>query len=141
VLGWAGLALVVASPFVLRGTTAFPGALALLPVTGAVLLIAGGSARGLHGPARLMSARPLAFVGGISYSPYLWHWPVINLWSAWRGKEPGALSGPALVAVSLLLAWLTKILVEDRIRLSPMLTGHGWRSVSTALAVVASPAR
>lgn len=135
-LGWAGLALVVASPFALRGTTAFPGALALLPVVGAVLLIAGGSARGVHGPARLMSVRPLVFLGGISYSLYLWHWPVIDLWSAWRGKEPGPLSGPALVAVSLLLAWLTKVLVEDRIRLSPLLTGHGWRSVSTALAVV-----
>ena len=134
-LGWAGLALVVASPFVLRGTTAFPGALALLPVAGAVLLLAGGSARGLHGPARLMSARPLVFLGGISYSLYLWHWPVIDLWSAWRGTAPGALSGPALVAVSLLLAWLTKVLVEDRVRLSPFLAGHGWRSLSTALAV------
>jgi hypothetical protein len=135
-LGWAGLALVVASPIALRGTTAFPGALALLPVTGAVLLIAGGSARGRYGPARLMSARPLVFLGGISYSLYLWHWPVIDLWSAWQGKQPGPLSGPALVAVSLLLAWLTKVLVEDRVRLSPLLTGHGWRSVSTALAVV-----
>jgi peptidoglycan/LPS O-acetylase OafA/YrhL len=134
-LGWTGLAMVIASPFVLRGTTAFPGALALLPVTGAVLLIAGGSAQAVHGPARLMSARPMVFLGGISYSLYLWHWPVIDLWSAWRGKEPGALSGPAIVAVSLLLAWLTKIVVEDRIRLSPLLAGHGWRSVSTAVAV------
>ena len=135
-LGWTGLALVIASPFVLRGTTAFPGALALLPVAGAVLLIAGGSAQALYGPARLMSMRPLVFLGGISYSLYLWHWPVIDLWSAWRGKDPGVASGPVLIAVCLVLAWLTKIIVEDRIRLSPLLTGHGWRSVSTALAVV-----
>jgi peptidoglycan/LPS O-acetylase OafA/YrhL len=134
-LGWAGLALVVASPFVLRGTTAFPGALALLPVTGAVLLIAGGSALGRYGPARLMSVGPMVFLGGISYSLYLWHWPVINVWTTWRGKAPGVASGLALVAVSLLLAWLTKVLVEDRIRLSPLLTGHAWRSVSTAVAV------
>jgi len=41
-LGWAGLAAVAASPFLLRGTSAFPGAIALLPVLGTVALIAGG---------------------------------------------------------------------------------------------------
>jgi peptidoglycan/LPS O-acetylase OafA/YrhL len=134
-LGWVGLAMVLASPFVLSGTTAFPGWAALLPVMGAVLLIAGGSAEGRHGPAPLMSVRPMVFLGGISYALYLWHWPVIELWTAWRGKAPGLFSGAALVAVSVALAWLTKIAVEDRVRLSRLLAGHSWRSVSTALAV------
>jgi peptidoglycan/LPS O-acetylase OafA/YrhL len=134
-LGWAGLATVIASPFVLRGTTAFPGVVALLPVMGAVLLIAGGSAAATRGPARLLSARLMVFLGGISYALYLWHWPVIDLWSAWRGKEPGLLSGPAIVVLSVLLAWLTKVVIEDRIRLSAVLAGHSWRSISTALAV------
>ncbi len=134
-LGWVGLAMVIASPFALSGTTAFPGAVALLPVMGAVLLIAGGSAVGRHGPAPLMSARPMVFLGGISYALYLWHWPVIDLYTAWRGTAPDALSGAGLVVVSVLLAWLTKIVVEDRVRLSALLAGHSWRSVSTALAV------
>ena len=134
-LGWAGLAAVLASAFALRGTSAFPGALALLPVSGAVMLIAGGSDLGRHGPARLMSARPMVFLGGISYSLYLWHWPMINLWTADRGKSPGPLSGLALIAASLAVAWWTKVYVEDQVRLSPKLTGHGWRSLSTALAV------
>jgi peptidoglycan/LPS O-acetylase OafA/YrhL len=134
-LGWAGLTMVIASPFALRGTTAFPGAVALLPVMGAVLLIAGGSAVGRFGPAPLMSARPMVFLGGISYALYLWHWPVIDLYTAWRGQAPDALSGTAIVVVSVLLAWLTKIGVEDRVRLSALLAGHSWRSVSTALAV------
>jgi peptidoglycan/LPS O-acetylase OafA/YrhL len=130
-LGWAGLVLVIASAFVLRGTSAFPGFLALLPVTGALMLIAGGT-----GPARLTSARPMVWLGGISYSLYLWHWPIINLWTAYRGKSPGFVSGPVLIAVSVVLAWLTKRFVEDRVRLSPRLTGHGWRSLSMALAAV-----
>jgi peptidoglycan/LPS O-acetylase OafA/YrhL len=133
-LGWTGLAAVLASAFALRGTSAFPGTLALLPVSGAVMLIAGGSDLGRHGPARLMSARPMVFLGGISYSLYLWHWPIINLWTADRGKSPGALSGPALIVASLAAAWWTRVYVEDQVRLSPKLTGHGWRSLSTALA-------
>jgi peptidoglycan/LPS O-acetylase OafA/YrhL len=133
-LGWAGLAAVLGSAFALRGTSAFPGALALLPVGGAVMLIAGGSDPGRYGPARLMSARPMVFLGGISYSLYLWHWPMINLWTAERGQSPGALAGPALIVASVAAAWWTKVYVEDRVRLSPKLAGHGWRSLSTALA-------
>jgi peptidoglycan/LPS O-acetylase OafA/YrhL len=133
-LGWAGLAAVLASACTLRGTSAFPGVLALLPVSGAVMLIAGGSDRGRHGPAGLMSVRPMVFLGGISYSLYLWHWPVIDLWTADSGKSPGPVSGPVLIAVSLAAAWWTKVYVEDQVRLSPKLTGHSWRSLSTVLA-------
>jgi hypothetical protein len=76
------------------------------------------------------------FLGGISYSLYLWHWPIINLYSVWRGKAPGLLTGPLLVVAAVLLAWLTKVFFEDKVRLSPLLSGHGWRSVSVALAAV-----
>ena len=133
-LGWAGLAAILASAFTLSGASPFPGWIALLPVLGAAALIAGGSADGRLGPAPLTSTRPMVFLGGISYSLYLWHWPIINLYGVWRGKAPGLVTGPVLVAVSVLLAWLTKVFVEDKVRLSPVLTGHGWRSVSVALA-------
>jgi peptidoglycan/LPS O-acetylase OafA/YrhL len=135
-LGWSGLVLVVASAFTLRGTMAFPSALALLPVAGAAALIAGDSAEAAHGPSRLTSARPMVFLGGISYSLYLWHYPVINLFTAWQGKAPSLLTGPFLLAVSVLLAWATKVLVEDRVRLAPFITRYRWRSLSTALAAV-----
>ncbi|MBO0819218.1 MAG: acyltransferase [Nocardiopsaceae bacterium] len=156
-LGWLGLAAVVASAFVLTGNMPFPGDLALLPVLGSAALIAAGPRPGTpetrqasprerqetprNGrvwlrPARLLSARPMVFLGGISYSLYLWHFPVINLFIQWHGKDPGVMTGPALAAASVLLAWLTKSLVEDPVRLARMLKGHGWRSVSTALAAV-----
>lgn len=133
-LGWAGLALVAATPFLLSGTSAFPGTLALLPVGGAALLIAGGSDRARLGPARLMSLRPMVFLGGISYSLYLWHWPVIDLWTAHTGKSAGIESGLALIGISVVLAWLTKILVEDTVRGSRRLAGHPGRSLSMVLA-------
>jgi peptidoglycan/LPS O-acetylase OafA/YrhL len=135
-LGWLGLTAVVASAFVLTGSMAFPGALALLPVLGAVALIAGGSATARYGPARLTSLRWLVFIGGISYSLYLWHYPVINLYAGWRGKAPGLLTGPVILAAAILLAWLTKTFVEDKVRLAPWLVGHRWRSLSVALAAI-----
>jgi peptidoglycan/LPS O-acetylase OafA/YrhL len=135
-LGWAGLGLVIASAFVLNGTHAFPGALALLPAGGTALLILGGSAAARFGPSRLTSVRPLVFIGGISYSLYLWHWPVIVLWTAWRGHAVGPFSGPPIVVACILLSWLSKVWVEDKVRTASLLSGHGWRSVSTVLAAV-----
>jgi peptidoglycan/LPS O-acetylase OafA/YrhL len=135
-LGWAGLIAVIYAAFTLSGASPFPGWIAILPVGGAAAMIAGGGAEGRLGPAPLTSIRPMVFLGGISYSLYLWHWPIINLYSVWRGQAPGLVDGPVLVAVAVLLAWLTKIFVEDRVRLSPLLRGHSWRSVSVALAAV-----
>jgi peptidoglycan/LPS O-acetylase OafA/YrhL len=135
-LGWLGLAVVIESAFVLTGSMAFPGALALLPVLGAVALIAGGSDEGRCGPSRLTSARLMVFIGGISYSLYLWHYPLINLYTDWRGRSPGPLSGPVILAVSVLLAWLTKTFVEDKVRLAPFIARHKWRSLAVALVAV-----
>jgi peptidoglycan/LPS O-acetylase OafA/YrhL len=135
-LGWAGLAMIAGSQFVLNGSTPFPGWIALLPAGGTVALIAGGSPRGRYSPWRLTSARPMTFLGDISYSLYLWHWPVIVCWTAWRGQRPGVLDGVLIIAASVALAWLTKVTVEDRVRLAPFFARHQWRSVSTALAAV-----
>jgi peptidoglycan/LPS O-acetylase OafA/YrhL len=135
-LGWAGLAMAVASAFVLRGSSAFPGVIALLPVGGTALAIACGSARARFSPARLTSLSPLVFTGGISYSLYLWHWPLITLWTSHWGHPVNAVTGPLLAANAVLLAWLTKTGVEDRARQARLLAGHSWRSVSVALAAV-----
>ena len=135
-LGWFGLAVVIESAFLFTGSMAFPGAVALLPVLGAVALIAGGSAQGRYGPSRLTSARLMVFIGGISYSLYLWHYPLINLYTGWRGRAPGPLSGPVILAVAVLLAWLTKTFVEDKVRLAPFIARHRWRSLAVALVAV-----
>ena len=71
----AGLFLILAAALLYKPTTAFPGMHALAPVLGATLVIYAGS-----GPAtlvsRLLSLRPFVFVGLLSYSLYLWHWPI-----------------------------------------------------------------
>jgi peptidoglycan/LPS O-acetylase OafA/YrhL len=135
-LGWLGLAAIAASGLLLNLSMPFPGARALLPVLGAAALIAGGSAAGRHGPARLTSARLMVFTGEISYSLYLWHYPVIDLCTASLDKLPGHLRGLLIIAISVLLAWLTKTFVEDKVRFAPCIAQHRWRSLAMALAAI-----
>jgi len=72
----AGLAMVGAAVFLFTSETNFPGANALLPTVGTALVIGAGlSGTSLVG--RLLSLRPIVFVGLISYSLYLWHWPIL----------------------------------------------------------------
>ncbi|MCR1980959.1 acyltransferase [Cellulosimicrobium cellulans] len=96
-----GLVAVVVSAFVYSTDMAFPGWVALVPTVGTALLLAAGGA----GPAptvvsRALSARPAVYVGDISYSLYLWHWPLIVFVLAWSGQD--RLTVPLSVGVVLL---------------------------------------
>jgi len=96
------------------------------PVPGALWAVAGTALAlgALHGqpgsvwPVRLLSAPPMRFIGAMSYSLYLWHWPVFVLfrWTAGLGAWPERL---AAVAITFLLAWLSWRWIEQPIRRSP----------------------
>jgi peptidoglycan/LPS O-acetylase OafA/YrhL len=73
----AGVALLAAACAVIGATTPFPGAVALLPTTGAALLIVGGLTDRAPLPNRALCLTQLRFLGRISYSVYLWHWPLV----------------------------------------------------------------
>ena len=76
IFSWLGLAVLLVVAYTFSETTPFPGWAAALPVAGAALLIIGGAASGGAGASKLLSAPPLQFVGKISYSLYLVHWPL-----------------------------------------------------------------
>ena len=78
VVGAAGLALIVAGVLLINDTVPFPGFAALLPAGGAALLIVSGERAGAL-TARFLAMRPMRWVGRISYSLYLWHWPILIL--------------------------------------------------------------
>ncbi|MET0312972.1 MAG: acyltransferase family protein [Hansschlegelia sp.] len=87
---------------------------ALLPTLGAALVING--AGGQSAAARLLSARPAVFVGKISYSLYLAHWPLIVLTEYRQGRPLGWAQAAIVIAISILVAWISWRYVEQPFR-------------------------
>ena len=110
-----GLLLVVAAMIAIRKNHIFPG-WPVLPVAGAALLIAVGPNTWLN--RTVLASRPFVWFGLISYPLYLWHWPLLSFL---RIPDGTALDIPvetraAAVAVSIVLAWLTYVVIEKPIR-------------------------
>jgi hypothetical protein len=141
---WVGLALVLVAGFAFSATTVFPGDAALLPILGSVLVIGGGI--GLTGPsaALVLALRPVRWVGRISFSLYLWHWPVIVI-AEERAKTPLTnLDRVGYLVLTVALSAATFSLIERPFHTSPFLKPRrartGWQSarrplVAGALAV------
>src|SRR5205085_11053907 len=96
-LGWVGLAGVLGAALTLDDTTPVPGIALLVPVAGPAAIVAAG-ARSQRGVAVLLGRRPLARLGRLSYSWYLWHWPclqlVLRVWTPAAGDERPAPYAP-----------------------------------------------
>ncbi|WP_449277092.1 acyltransferase family protein [Leucobacter sp. GX24907] len=108
-----GYALIAASALRFTESTAFPGPWAIVPVVGTVLVIACGPKTPKWSPARLLHWRPVQYTGDISYSLYLWHWPLIVIVPFVLGRETTTPDRVVLILVSFALAALTKHVVED----------------------------
>ena len=116
-LAATGLALVVYAIVALDHHAVFPGWVALLPVAGSVLLIVGMTANDQGLVRRLMACRPMVAIGLLSYSWYLWHWPLLSLYRVYNLGDQNVLANGLLLLLALFLAWLTYIWVERPIRL------------------------
>ena len=114
-LAWAGLVAVVAAGVTYTAETPFPGYTALLPVLGTAAVIWAGT-QSAASPTGLLRARPVQWLGDVSYSVYLWHWPLVVLLPYVSGGRLGILDQLTIVAVTLALAGLTKTYIEDRYR-------------------------
>ena len=116
VLVGAGLGLVAFAGVVISQTTPFPGTAALLPTIGAGLVIAGGAAGAATAPARLLARPAMRFLGRISYSLYLWHWPILVLPAAAIEGELPLVVRLGLAAISIGVAAASQRWIEDPIR-------------------------
>lgn len=115
IAGGIGLSLVVATMVLYTPATPFPGWASFVPVVGSVLILVACSSSGTS-PVSLLAVKPLTAVGDISYSLYLWHWPLIVAVPMVLGRPMGFKIKIAVLIAAFLLAWLTKRLVEDRWR-------------------------
>jgi len=128
VVGWLGLVVVGAAALMYDGSTPFPGVAALAPVLGTLAVILSIGAAG--SPGRLLSVAPVQWVGGRSYGIYLWHWPLLVL-LAERYERTSAVWRAGALGLSVVLAALTYVVVENPVRHHPSLL----RSASRSLAV------
>jgi peptidoglycan/LPS O-acetylase OafA/YrhL len=117
VLQVLGLAAVLAGAIVFDAHTPMPGVAALLPVAGAAAFIAGGDVPFLR---RAWAMRPIRFTGDISYSLYLWHWPVIVFVRAGTGHPIGHMGAILISGASVLIASASYFLVEQPMRRVPI---------------------
>lgn len=135
VLAAFGLCLILASVTCYDEATPFPGATAIPPCLGALLVIATGR----EGPTvvhRLLQLRPLVMVGEISYSLYLWHWPIIVFVRAWR-PELQATDQVMVIAGSLAVSYLSWRFIEQPLR-TARARAHLGRTFVVAGAVMAA---
>ena len=115
-MAWLGLAMVAASGVVLSVDTPFPGFAALLPTIGSALVIAGGFRQSAVAPGRWLALGVPRFLGRISYSLYLWHWPLLVLPAVAYGSGLPWWARGALVGLSIVAAAVTQRWLEDPLR-------------------------
>ncbi|RUW63378.1 acyltransferase family protein [Mesorhizobium sp. M7A.F.Ca.US.008.03.1.1] len=138
VQGWLGLALIVPAYLLLDEALPFPGLLALLPVAGTVLLLVSGASEHQAGReigkqagslAALLSLPPMQWIGKLSYSLYLWHWPVI-VYAGMVTAELSGLDRLACLALTLVLSIFTYHVIENPVR------RNGWLMANAARALI-----
>jgi peptidoglycan/LPS O-acetylase OafA/YrhL len=134
---WGGLGAIVLAGLVFNSQTPYPGAYVMLPVLGAAMVIAGGTANPRFGVERLLGTSPFRQLGRISYSLYLWHWPILILAAESQGQSSLPFSsnlGWLLVALgaSIVTYWL----VENPVRHSRWLRRRRAASVGMGAVLI-----
>ncbi len=130
--GWVGLVAVIYSGLFIQATAPFPSWPALTPTIGTALLIAGGSHLSRFGPAPLLASPIMQFFGRISYSLYLWHWPLLVLPMAIKGSPLNTYERGGLALLAVAFAYATQRWVEDPLRHGKFIGSIPRRNLLTA---------
>ncbi|MBO0603285.1 acyltransferase [Sporosarcina sp. E16_3] len=113
VLGWLGLSIICFTGFLLPVSTGFPGYLALVPISGALLVLIASENSTKFGVDRFLSVKSLTFLGGLTYGIYLWHWPLLIFYKATADVETvPILAGSVIVIAAVLLSLFSTKLLE-----------------------------
>ncbi len=136
--GLAGLGLILWSIASYQPHTPMPGLAAIAPCLGALMLLAAGEDTPTGA---LLSIPPLRFYGFISYSLYLWHWPLISFQRMLYGEHAGPVAPYVVLALAVVLATLSWKLIETPIRdrRDGLSTGRFYLAALIATLVIAAP--
>ena len=115
-LSWLGLVAIVVAALSFTERMAFPGWAAVLPILGALAVMRAGMPSWRWAPSGVLRTAPLQFLGDASYSVYLWHWPLLIFAPYALGHGVSDTTAVAILGLTILAAWLTKVLVEDPAR-------------------------
>ncbi len=136
-LSWVGLAAILYASIFYGIDTAFPGSAALVPILGTLAVIYAGMPRARWAPSRGYAIRPAQFLGDISYSVYLWHWPLL-VFAPFVFVDPGLTETRVAVIIgTIAVGWITKVLVEDPVRRSAWLTAQPRATFACSAAAMA----
>lgn len=131
-----GLVAIGIASFAYGPQTPFPGIAAILPVLGTMLVILAGETSGPLSLRWLSDQKIVQWVGNISFSLYLWHWPVLIFFLSLHHSEPGPVQSIGLLLLSVLLAAASYYLVESPARGFKPLARSNWKALGAgALAV------
>jgi peptidoglycan/LPS O-acetylase OafA/YrhL len=126
----------VISAVVLNTGTPFPGIAALLPVASTALAIAGGTVPHRMNAESVLRTPPLQWLGRLSYSFYLWHWPLLVIPAQAEGVSFPLASNLVLLGIALLLSAVTYVIVERPVRFSTFLASRPLTSVGAGATLV-----
>ncbi|WMT90975.1 acyltransferase family protein [Pelagibacterium sp. H642] len=140
-----GMVLIIAGAVLLDARSPFPGALAIPVCIGSALLVWPKANPDVIADG--LSSRPMVGLGKLSYSLYLWHWPILAFYRHWNfEQEPDRFTASVLILLSLVAAWLSWRFVEkpfrkptdSPIRLPPLIPVGSATAILIGVLVMAS---
>ncbi|HEY5972061.1 MAG TPA: acyltransferase [Pseudoxanthomonas sp.] len=122
-----GTLLIVVPAYCLTIGSAYPGLAAMPPVIGALLIVLVSGHQDQISPPRWLTTRFLQYMGEVSYSLYLWHWPILVVYALYRPVQGRLWDGLAVFVLSCLVAHASKTLIEDPLRFARFARVATWR--------------
>lgn len=129
VMGWLGLAGIISCGFVLDTSNTFPGYMALWPTLSASMLVLSANSKTGFGVERLLATKPFVALGSVSFSFYLWHWPILIFMREYTGMVHMDFQyGMAVILLTLALSFATLYFIETPMKRIKFTRKYWWQN-------------